>query len=59
MNDVQMAAIAMGIDIPLFPTLAHLVCVGCGIPITGEAHDDDSGWLCDDCDEETEDDVHG
>lgn len=54
MNDVQHAALAMGIELPLFPTLAYLTCAGCAKRIETEAHDSDDGWLCDDCDAATE-----
>jgi len=48
-NDIQLAAIAMGIDPPLFPSVAHLTCVGCGKLIEGEAYDTNEGWLCAEC----------
>jgi hypothetical protein len=55
-NDAQRAAIAMGVDLPLFPSAFRLVCVGCSQAIDGEAHDTNDGWLCNECDEDAADD---
>ena len=49
MSEIQEAALVMGVDAPLFPARLYLVCVGCDEAITGRAHLDDAGWLCDEC----------
>jgi hypothetical protein len=50
-RDVRDVARVMGLELPLFPSQSHLICIGCGLPITGHANDDDAGWLCDECEE--------
>ena len=50
MNEIWQAAINMGIDLPLFPTKAHLTCELCGKPIEHDAQETEDGyWLHYDC----------
>lgn len=52
---IQEAALAMGIEPPLFPSILHLTCIGCDEAIEGPAFQDDAGWLCENCAESCED----
>ena len=50
MNDIQLAAINMGVGPPLFPTLAYLTCENCKGRIVERAEETEEGyWLCETC----------
>lgn len=49
MNVIQEAALMVGIDVPLFPTIFHLICAGCSVVIVANGEPIDEGWLCKFC----------